>query len=223
MKAKKNFFSDQDDATDHKQSRKNIEKVLLEAMRHALSNQQLNVQHVLDWHEGLLFNLSYTKGHPNWLGKFRGNPTDEELRCMGIRVGSNMGVPPQKVQGEVDQFCSELTRRLGALEAGIKVGVKKTKEALKLISDEAGWAHGEWVRIHPFANGNGRTARLIANWILMHFRLRPAVRLRPRPQHSVYAAAGEASMAKRDHRSIAKFILEQLLASSRLRDHAAEP
>lgn len=43
------------------------------------------------------------------------------------------------------------------------------------------WAHAEWVRIHPFANGNGRTARLWANSLAMRYGLPPFAGLRPRP------------------------------------------
>ncbi len=55
-------------------------------------------------------------------------------------------------------------------------------------------AHGEWVRIHPFANGNGRTARLLANWCLFRYGLPPIVRVRPRPDQDAYASAARASM-----------------------------
>ena len=50
------------------------------------------------------------------------------------------------------------------------------------MTDLAGGAHAEWVRIHPFANGNGRTARLWANYLLVRYGLIPVVRLRPRPE-----------------------------------------
>jgi hypothetical protein len=49
------------------------------------------------------------------------------------------------------------------------------------------------VRIHPFANGNGRTARLWANYVLMRYGLPPIVRLRPRPDGG-YGVAGAAAM-----------------------------
>jgi Fic family protein len=31
----------------------------------------------------------------------------------------------------------------------------------------AAWTHAEFVKIHPFTDGNGRTARLIMNYVLM--------------------------------------------------------
>lgn len=51
----------------------------------------------------------------------------------------------------------------------------------------------EWVRIHPFANGNGRTARLWANFLAMRYGVPPFVRLRPRPGAG-YGEAGAKAM-----------------------------
>jgi hypothetical protein len=64
-------------------------------------------------------------------------------------------------------------------------------DQLAAIVDLCAWAHAEWVRIHPFANGNGRTARLWANCLAMRYGLPPFIRLRPRP-NSGYAAAAKA-------------------------------
>ena len=55
------------------------------------------------------------------------------------------------------------------------------------------WVHAEWVRIHPFANGNGRTARIWANFIARRYGLPFFIRLRPRPGYG-YGAAAEAAM-----------------------------
>ena len=43
----------------------------------------------------------------------------------------------------------------------------------------AAWTHSAWVRIDPFRNGNGRTARILTNAILMPYGLPPVLRLRP--------------------------------------------
>ena len=54
---------------------------------------------------------------------------------------------------------------------------------------------------HPsFANGNGRTARLLANTIVLRYGLPPFIRLRPRPNHG-YNDAAEISM-RGDYRSL---------------------
>ena len=75
-------------------------------------------------------------------------------------------------------------------------------------------AHGEWVRIHPFANGNGRTARLWANWCAMRYGLTPFVRLRPRPEGALYGRAAMDSM-KGDHRAAISLFTDWLLARAR--------
>jgi fido (protein-threonine AMPylation protein) len=35
------------------------------------------------------------------------------------------------------------------------------------------WVHAELIRIHPFEDGNGRSSRLVMNWILLRLGLRP--------------------------------------------------
>ena len=70
---------------------------------------------------------------------------------------------------------------------------KLTPDQLDAVLDLCAWAHAEWVRIHPFANGNGRAARLWANFIAVRYGLPPFVRLRPRPDGG-YAEAGMKAM-----------------------------
>jgi Fic/DOC family protein len=66
-------------------------------------------------------------------------------------------------------------------------------DGMSAVIELAAWAHAEWIRIHPFANGNGRTARVWANLLLMRYGLPPAVTLRPRPGGG-YGAAGAVAM-----------------------------
>jgi Fic family protein len=70
-------------------------------------------------------------------------------------------------------------------------------------------AHGEWARIHPFANGNGRIARLWANWCAVRYGLPAFVRLRPRPEGDRYARAAGDSMAG-DHRATVSLFADWL-------------
>ena len=49
------------------------------------------------------------------------------------------------------------------------------------------------MRIHPFANGSGRTARIWVNAIAMRYGVPAFLRLRPRPNRG-YSAASVAAM-----------------------------
>jgi hypothetical protein len=73
----------------------------------------------------------------------------------------------------------------------------------------AGYAHGEWVRIHPFANGNGRTARLWANWCALRYGVPPFVRLKPRPAGDLYPTASALSM-QGDHQAMVAVFADML-------------
>jgi Fic family protein len=59
--------------------------------------------------------------------------------------------PPSEMFGQIKEFFAGLNERA---------------EKLDVIS-LAAYTHAEFVKIHPFEDGNGRTARLIMNWQLM--------------------------------------------------------
>ena len=50
----------------------------------------------------------------------------------------------------------------------------------------AAWAHAEFIKIHPFEDGNGRVGRLLLNTLLVRFGLRPIpIQI---PRHAYYEA-----------------------------------
>lgn len=73
-------------------------------------------------------------------------------RAHNVRITGASHRPPEpyKMREEVKFFFADLPekRKLPPVEC-------------------AAWIHAEFVRIHPFADGNGRTARLIMNYELM--------------------------------------------------------
>jgi len=85
------------------------------------------------------------------------------------------------VATELTRFEAKLQTLVAELDALLPVGQEPDADQLAAIVDLCAWAHAEWVRIHPFANGNGRTARLWANSLAMRYGLPPFIRLRPRP------------------------------------------
>ena len=114
-----------------------------------------------------------------FVGAFRGEPGIENVR---VRVGPNLGVEPPNVAEELWRFEERLQAFVAELDAMVPAGQEPDEDQLAAIIDLCAWAHSEWVRIHPFVNGNGRTARLWANSIAMRYGVPPFVRLRPRPE-----------------------------------------
>jgi hypothetical protein len=79
-------------------------------------------------------------------------------------------------------FEAKLQALVGELDAMLPSGQEPNADQLAAIVDLCAWVHAEWVRIHPFANGNGRTARLWANSLAMRYGLPPLHSLAPKTQ-----------------------------------------
>jgi len=209
------FWDDEElTAEDIERGTANRLKVLEELINHAYrSNEPLDAARVAKWHKDCLSGLSYVSNADEcFLGAYRGSrhPRLKELR-VGVRGRKGVvkeGAAPEKVKEEVDKFFRQLRKGMNDLAGTIESDRDKTREELLRIVEVTGWAHGEWVRIHPFANGSGRAARLIANWVLVRFGLPPVIGIRPRPEHP-YGPAAEASMDG-DHSKITRFILKLL-------------
>lgn len=129
----------------------------LEATNHALAIDfikeqikrrvnQINEKDILKIHEIILSNISKEDA-----GFYRRVP---------VRIsGSAVILPnPHKVQELMDQFCSWI----------------KIKSKLHPV-EFAAEAHYQLVTIHPFIDGNGRTARLLMNMMLMMHGYPPAI------------------------------------------------
>ncbi len=69
----------------------------------------------------------------------------------------------QKVPGKLAAFCEELNRRRRAINPN----------DIAAIYELSFWAHYELVTIHPWADGNGRTCRLLMNLLKMEFGVLP--------------------------------------------------
>ena len=128
--------------------------------------------------------------HKDYVGGFRGE--GGELKHCKVWIDSAQGVPPAHVADELRTFETRLRRVIKELDKRYQPGDELDADGLAGVLELAAWVHTEWVRIHPFANGNGRTARLWANSILLRYGLPPVVTLRPRPNGGYEEAAGKA-------------------------------
>jgi Fic family protein len=173
---------------DSPQSRQNLTVVLQEIARAAEQRETPTLQAARHWHTLVMQGLDVLESR--FVGAFRG---EAGLETVQVRVGSNYGVDSAKVAEELTHFESKLQTLVAKLDGLLPVGQEPNADQLAAIIDLCAWVHAEWARIHPFANGNGRTARLWANSLAMRYGLPPFVRLRPRP-NAGYGESGAKAM-----------------------------
>lgn len=173
---------------DSQQLRANLTQVFEETVRAAERRETPTLAAARHWQSLVLRGLDVPEAR--FVGAFRGEPGLENVQ---VRVGANYGVNSAGVAEELRLFEAKLQRLVTELDAVLPIGQEPNADQLAAIVDFCAWVHAEWVRIHPFANANGRTARLWANSLAMRYGLPPFVRLRPRP-NAGYAASGAKAM-----------------------------
>ena len=120
----------------------------IERRAHKNTNEYTR-QDILNIHSIVLKNIDNKNA-----GKYREVPVYVKLKNGLIHRYCD----PLKIIDEMDSFFSRLTQR--------------SSEHCVLFAAEA---HIKLVTIHPFADGNGRAARLLMNLILFHYGFPPAI------------------------------------------------
>lgn len=158
-----------------------------------------------DWHRQIFRDVRVPVA--GYLGGIRGEGLDTpELVDYEVAVGRFSGVGSREVAAELARFEASMQEAVAKLDSVLPDGEAPVEQtALRSVLTLCAHAHGEWVRIHPFANGNGRVGRLWANWCAVRYGLPPFVRLQPRPEGSGYAMAAADSMRGRHRTMIAVF------------------
>ena len=88
-----------------------------------------------------------------------------ELRKLNVTAGTGgkSYISYIKVPARLAAFCEELNKRRNAIDAS----------DIASVYDLSFWAHYELVSIHPWADGNGRTCRLLMNLLQWEFDVLP--------------------------------------------------
>lgn len=128
---------------------------------------------------------------PGHAGRFRG---EIGLERVDVRVGGHLGVRAASVAKALAEYERVLQKAVARLDELIPPGATLDADKIAAVLELCGWAHAEWVRVHPFANGNDRTARLWVSSLAMRYGLPPFVRLRPRPGGSYRTSAEQAML-----------------------------
>lgn len=128
---------------------------------------------VRDWHRSSLRGVALSQ--PEVAGGYRGEgPVGTPLSVCINGVRGVLGANPAAVATLATGFFTELDRRLDDLDTRRKAGETLVQLYPEVVGTAA-WAHGQWARIHPFADHNGSTARLMTITIGLlygvHFKL----------------------------------------------------
>lgn len=155
------------------------------------------------WHTALYRGCSVPNS--GYIGHFRGESDVPALADYEVGVGpvqpdglpEKVGVPAACIAGEMDLLIAGIHGALVELDRLVAIGMRpQTVDELQAIVRLTAVVHGEWVRLHPFANGNGRIARVWVAVIARRYSLPVFLDLKPRPTDVAYRRAGRDSMGR---------------------------
>lgn len=172
---------------DSAELRSNLSQVLRDVRDGAVRRDAPTVEAARNWQANTMAGLAVPD--IKYVGRFRGEVGLENTR---VWIDAKEAVAPAQVASELIGFEHRLQRVVAVLDERYPAGIDLDADGLAAVIDLSAWAHAEWVRIHPFGNGNGRTARIWANSLFMRYGLPPVVRLRPRPDGGYGSAGAEA-------------------------------
>jgi len=155
-----------------------------------------------EWHTVMMQGLDAED--LTYVGRFRGMPGFPAL-AKDVEIAGILGTPYAEVYAEALASESRVQAVVAALDAMYPTPEALDGDGREAVIELAAYAHGEWVRIHPFINGNGRTSRIWANLILQRYGMPPVLAMRPRPAGRGYADAASACM-NRDLAPLAAYI-----------------
>jgi Fic/DOC family len=196
----------------------NLAVLLLEVVASGRRRDQPSVELVKDWHQRMLDRVPLVE--PAVAGGFRGTgPQRGRLKTYRVVVDQVEAVRPGRVRSEMSLFGRRLQEQVAALDPLIPAKAPPERHEHQVIALCA-WAHGELIRTHPFADGNGRMARAVLLWLGTRYGLSAFIDLRPRPTGSTgYEDASRASMTGRHQ--LMEITLTNMLALHRA--HSPNP
>ncbi len=151
----------------------------------------------------------------HYVGRYRGDPslTGHEVVYARDLPTPFEGSPSDEVAAHLAAFEGALQRDLLRLDERIPDPDAATPSRLNNVLDALAVHYATWIRIHPFVDGNGRTARLLANWFLARY-WQPLI-LPGRPPSNkadlLIATAPALPSSAPDHRALVRHLRSRLM------------
>jgi len=185
----------------------NFRSVRAAAAQAALEGCRPTESAVRSWHVLSLQGVALAE--PAVAGGFRGEgPPGSRLADSFALIGLATGEMPSRVVPRVAETFATLANRLDALDARL-MGGENHPDIYPDVIELCAWLHGEWVRIHPFADHNGSTARLLTMSVGLLYNVPLNLPGKPRsamPEPGLELGYGNAAIAQmygNDHAMIA--------------------
>ena len=156
-----------------------------------------------------------------YIGGFRGEGS-LHLRNYGVAFGSNPatggrfdGAPPLRVAHHLAEFEREMNLSLAKWDALIPTMEAATLSRMNIVIQDVARLYASWIRIHPFADGNGRTARVLLNWLMARYGQPLILPGRPVADRDglIAATAPAVSAATEDDRPLINHLRKRLKAA----------
>ena len=166
----------------------------------------INLDLILEIHRCIL-----EQANPEAAGRFRIAGEDiNPLQCIEPPLGS-------QVHKEMHLFAGDLKYKLGTIptHSPKPTNKKAHHQWVDSVFDLAAWVQHKIVAIHPFCNGNGRSARLMTNIILRKFGMPSSiVKIEAEDKDKYLSALCQVDMYS-DYKPLRDMILKGSLATLR--------
>ena len=158
-----------------------------------------------DWHRALFERVVPV---PYYAGNYRSK--DLAFPCLdtGIHVAGVRGAEASEVPKLMAAFSRQISEHMITTDRFVDA---ESNPLIKLqaVVQLAAFASGSVIQIHPFLNGNGRIARLLANFILNRYGYRMPFYI-ARPGTADYALASAEAMRTGNFTLLYQYLLEIL-------------
>lgn len=138
------------------------------------AREPFTLELVREWHRAIHAGAAHIP-RLEYVGSFRGEGS-LHLRTYGVGFGSDPrtggkfhGAAPDTVAGHLAAFEADMVAAVVKWDGIMPTLEDVTLSRLNTVIEDVAVLYATWIRIHPFADGNGRTARVFLNWVMARY------------------------------------------------------